>query len=360
MPLSTSKLEEMLNSKGLKSKNFYSIHGMCVYVEVLCLATSETFLLYIPSKYEIKCSDRSNVFQMDYMDIGEDGHIPGDYGGQPSDIALEKTYDEIDIEDGPETGDIVGHLEEHYNRPLALKNVSCEDIMELRDVFRQLRRLKFCVQSLKYKLCISFKNFMCCIRRDDTFEGYIVKNGSIDGNRRLTVTIDLETAYSKFDTVSSDINCVKEGVYAVLDKNQIKHSKSLGRMMEQRALLADTSIDILKKKASYMSYIQRLKLLASQVLDSEKLIYEKLSNLKPSSSSADIKGFHSDVERTHHIVQHEKELDRLSGVKKELLANLLEVSSKYENVVLKVDKILFDNSVMLDAILKNLAELETM
>jgi hypothetical protein len=87
---------------------------------------------------------------------------------------------------------------------------------------------------------------------------------------------------------------------------------------------------------------------------------EKLQLVRSGSSSTDIKAFHSDVERTHQIVQCENELDRMASVKKELLSNLKDIGAKYENVVLKVDKILFDNSVMLDAILKNLIELEHM
>ena len=151
MPLSANKLEDLLNSKGMASRAFYSIHGACVYIEVECLATSDIFMMYIPSKYEISAPTGATVYTMDYMDIGEDGYIPSDYGGQPSDIALEKTYDEIDIDDSNDKGNIVEHLEEHYNRPLSLKDVSSSDITELRDVFRQLRRLKFCVQSVKYK-----------------------------------------------------------------------------------------------------------------------------------------------------------------------------------------------------------------
>jgi hypothetical protein len=349
-------------SNGLAAKSYFCIHDACVYIEVLCVQTSECFMLYIPSKYEIKPpSNCSDVYTMDYMDIGEDGYIPGDYGGEPTDIALEKSYDEIDFEEDPEKGDMVGHLEGHYNHPLALKDVSTNDIMELRDVFRQLRRLKLCLQSVKYKLCISFKNFMCCIRRDDTFEGYIVKNWSnTDTNRRLTVTLDLESAYAKFESIHRDIGAVKEGVYAVLDKNQGKHSRSLGLMMEKRELLVDSAVRILRKKAEYMSYVERLKGLTKQVNLPEKNMLEKLFNLRSDKGSNDIKAFHSDVERTHQIVQCENELDRMASVKKELLANLKDVGAKYENVVLKVDKILFDNSVMLDAILKNLTELERM
>jgi hypothetical protein len=359
MTLSSTKLEDLLYSKGFSCKNYYCIHGMCVYIEVLCL--SDTFLLYIPSKYEISTPSSGNVFTMDYMDISEDGYIPGDYGEQPSDTALEKSYDEIDLQEDPEKGDMVKHLEEHYNRPLSLKDVSSIDIAELRDVFRQLRRLKFCVQSVKYKLCIYFKNFMCCIRRDDTLEGYIVQNGGFsDGNRRLAITLDLETAYSKFGTIPSDICSVKDGVYGVLDKNQIKHSKSLSLMMEHRSLLVENSINILEKKSKYVSYIERLKDLLCKVDISEKEVLEKIYKLKQTNLSTDIKAFHSDVERTHKLIQHEKELEKYTASKTELLTNLREVSSKYENIVLKVDKILFDNSVMLDAILKNLGELERM
>lgn len=360
MTLSSNKLQELLSSKGLSVNRFYTVNGLCVYVDVFCSSTFDSFMLYIPSKYDIKPSGRIDTFSMEYLDVREDGYIPGDYGREPNDIALEKAYDEIDITE-ENKGDMVEYLEEHYNRPVALKNVSESDLTELRDVFRQLRRLKFCVQSLKYKLCISFKKYICCIRRDDTFEGYIVKGGSDDNRRRFFVTIDLESLYSKLDTVAEDITTIRDGVYAVLDKNHLKHTKCLSRMMDSKIILADSSVDILRKKAAYAAYISKFKLLLEELAQNSESTSQKIYDLREgNSSNTGIKGFHSDMERGQKISKLDEELTRLNKLKKEVRANIAEVNAKYENIVLKVDKILFDNSVMLDAMLKNLNDLENM
>ena len=55
MVLSISKLERLLTSKGLIMSKFYILHGMCIYIEVFNVLNTETFLVYIPSSYDIGC-----------------------------------------------------------------------------------------------------------------------------------------------------------------------------------------------------------------------------------------------------------------------------------------------------------------
>ena len=53
------------------------------------------------------------------------------------------------------------------------------------------------------------------------------------------------------------------------------------------------------------------------------------------------------------ISKHEDELSRLNVVKQELISNILQVKTNYDNLSLKVDNICFNNIIMIDAILKN-------
>ena len=174
MALSFNKLEKLLTRKGLIPKKFFIMHGFIVYIEVLSIENADSFMLYIPSKYEIAIGLGDDVFKVKYIDVTEDGHIPGDYAGEPDNFDLDKEYDCDDIDLSPglrSKGNLADHLEEKYNHPVSLKdNNKSDDIKQLREVFRQLRRLKFCTQSLKYKIAINFNNYLCCIRRDDTYE----------------------------------------------------------------------------------------------------------------------------------------------------------------------------------------------
>lgn len=361
MPLSLNKLEKILTGKGLLPKKYFIMHSMCVYIEVLSIANADSFMLYIPSKYEINVNSGDDVYKIRYIDISEDGNIPGDYAGDPDNFDLEKQYNEVDIDLSPDTRnreDLQGRLEENYNHPVALKDISKEDTVQLREIFRQLRRLKFCVQSLKYKLCIMFKDYICCIRRDDTFEGFYVRHLRGPAERKLMVSLDLETLYDKIDSVSIDIKTVREGIYQVLDKNQSRHIRNLQKMLEQKNDLTAFSEVVLRKKTQYAQYLGKLEKLLSNLGEAERKSIEKLMEIEERyNSSVSLKGMHTDIEKTHQIAKYETELSRINVVKQELIRNILMVKAKHENLALKVDKICFDNTIMIDAILKNFVAL---
>jgi hypothetical protein len=357
MPLSINKLEKLLSKKGLLPKKYFTMHGLCVYIEVLSISNADSFMLYIPSKYEISISDMENVYKTRYIDVSEDGNIIGDYAGEPDNFELEKEYDEVDIDLSPDNrhrDDMAGYLEEHYNHPLSLKDITRDDTKHLREIFRQLRRLKFCVQSLSYKLCILFKDYLCCIRRDDTFEGFAIQNLRGPSEMKLMVTLDLETLYSKIDSVSVDVKTVREGVYNVLNKNQSKHIRNLQKMLEQKNDLTAFSEIVLQKKTKYANYLSRLESLLADLGNSEKKTIEKLMEIEEKyNNEASLKGLHNDIERTHQTAKYETELNKINSVKQELIRNILVIKAKHEDLSLKVDKIVFDNTVMIDAIIKN-------
>ena len=277
MPLSFNKLEKLLSGRGLLAKKYFTIHGLIVYIEVLSISTADCFMLYIPSKYEIEINGGDDVYKVKYIDVSEDGYIPGDYAGEPDAIDLGKNYngDDIDLSPGESHNDIQGYLEEKYKHPVSLKSAT-RDVIQLREVFRQLRRLKFCTQSLKYKLAIVFGCYMCCIRRDDTYECFAIQGTPLGEERRLMVTIDLETLYEKIDTVSIDIKTVRDGVCRILDKNQSKHIRNIQRMLEQKNRLLSFSEIVNEKKHKYSKALERLEKLLVDLGIAEKKNMEKI------------------------------------------------------------------------------------
>ena len=362
MTLSFSKLEKLLSRKGLIPKKFFIMHGFIVYIEILSIENADIFMLYIPSKYEIAIGLGEDVFKVKYIEITEDGHIPGDYAGEPDNFDLDKEYDGDDIElsDGAlRKSNLTDHLEEKYNHPVSLKdNNKDNNSKDLKEIFRQLRRLKFCTQNLKYKIAIRFNNYLCCIRRDDTYECFFIYSFGGSSDKKLMVTIDLETLYEKIDSVSIDIKTVREGIYRVLDKNQGKHIQNIHKLLEQKLVLTKFSNIVLKKKEQYSTYLKSLEQLLFDLTCAEKKNIHKLIETEDKySGQASLKGLHSDIEKSHQIGKYETELSRINSIKQELIQNILIVKSKHENLSLTVDNIVFDNIIMIDAIFKNLVKL---
>lgn len=355
MPLSLNKLNKLLTSKGMIPRKYFVIQNACVYIEILIVSTAETLLLYIPSKYNIYSNNSDNVYQLSYLDITEDGNIPSDYAGNLDNFELGKQYDQIDINNIISSGiNVEKKLEENYNHPLDLKDMTNEQINKLREIFRQLRRLKLCVQNIKYKVAILYKNYLCCVRRDNTYEGFTVKHLNGTSNMRLIVTLDLESLYDKIDTIELDVQTIKEGIYGVLNKNQSKHTSNLQKILEYKENLVKFSDIIMMKKIKYHEQLKKLENMLTSVIKKEKTIITNIMEIEEQySSNPTLKGLHNDIEKSGKISGLESELSKLTVLKQEIIKNIMHVKDNLEDVSLCVDKIYFDNTVMLDAIMKN-------
>ena len=355
MPLSFNKLEKLLSGRGLLPKKYFTIHDHIIYIEVLSLSNAGCFMLYIPSKYEIELSEGDDVYKIKYVDVTEDGHIPEDYAGESDDI---KNYNGIELGSNENHSDIQGYLEEKYKHPVSLKSGKNKDVIKLREVFRQLRRLKFCTQSLKYKLAIVFDRHLCCIRRDNTYECFTIQGESLGEEKRLMVTIDLETLYEKIDTVSVDIKTIRDGVCKVLDKNQNKHIREIQKMLDQKNKLLVFAGTVKEKKDKYSKALEKLeKLLADLVIVEKKNMETFVEAEEKLSRQSNLKGMNADIERSNQIYKFETEVSRINSIKQELIRNILTARLKRENLSLSVDNIVFDNIVMIDAVIKNFAKL---
>jgi hypothetical protein len=356
MSLSLQKLEKILFKYDLTIQKIYTMDDKCIYLELLSVNTAELCLLYIPSKYEITVSRGDNVMSMKYIEVNSDGTIPDNYAGEPDGNELEKKYGQIDLDlnitNNPDN--MEEHLEENYNSTLSLKDISKKDLTELRDIFRQLKRLGYSVQNLGYKLCIVYKNYLCCICRDDSFEGYLIPYLRGNKQRKMFVSVDLETLYKKFNSVGIDIITIRQGIQQILNKNQNKHTHNLNHMLAYRDNFKEHSDNILVKKEQETTNLETLEALLSNLIKAEKLNMDDIEGInKKYSNDASVKGLHTDIQKSHELSKKQEELTRIKSLKQEIITNILKVKNNLDNISLKIDKICFDNTVMLDAIIKN-------
>ena len=356
MPLSINKLEKLLALKGFVPNKYFVSHGACVYMEIVSISNADMFLMYIPSKYNLPVPPNDNVFKIKYVDIEESyDNTADDYAGNPDEEVLERTYGEIDVGTNlkPVGDNIEGPLEENYKRNISLKDISQEDKKEIKDILRQIKRLGFCVQNVKYKIGIIYKNYLCVVRRDDDLECIRIKNFTSRKTRKLYVLVDLELFYNKMENLSNDMATIRKGLYQILDKNQHSHTRNLQKLLDERKDILMLSDKAYKKKQDYERYLQDLQNMLETMNKTEKDIIIQLYELNDQYNNAGIKGLHNDIEKSHQISKLNIEIDKINKIKKEIVKNIFEIQAKREDTVLSIDKIMFDNSVMVEAVLRN-------
>ena len=352
MSHSFSKLETLLYSKGFIPISYYTIDSYIVYIEVFSENCSDTFLIYIPSKFNIK-AEKGTVYKIKYVDIENKEGVVANYAEEPDDHDIKKDYDEINIETNVQIEDMENTLNENYNKEILLKDINKDDKDVLKDIFKQLNRFKFCVQNIKFKLSIIYKNYMCSIKRDDTIECYLIKNYPAKKCRRLMVSVDLKSFYETVDTVSDNLKTVKSSIFKILNQNQLKHNKVLFNMLENKDNFMLYSDTIYKKKENFDKYISELETMRIKLKENQDKIIEEKNVIINKKSDYGLKGVHEDIQQSHSVYKLDAQITKINELIKELEEDIIKTKLDQENLTLEIDKILFDNSVMLNEIIKN-------
>ena len=352
MKVSLNKLERLISTKGMIVKKIFTIDKEAIYLELFNINNAEIFMLYIPSKYTIKVDGRNNVYKIKYLELSEEEKEYND---------IEKDYNQIEIsEENINIDDLENKLKENYNKPITLHNLNKKDKENIKDIYNQLHRLQFCVQNINYKISIIYKNYLCSIKRDNSLECYIIKHFHKIDDKRIYVNIDLENFYLKIDDVSKDVHKVKNGIYKVLNSNQDKNSKILQKILEEKNNIAIYSDIISKKKKQIDEYINNLEILLEKINNKEGEIIKNITEINKKDKELSMRGLHDDIQRTQEIALEEKKWVELNKIKDIIIKDMLFWKTKKQNIILMIDKIFFDNSVMLNKIISNFSKLSDM
>ena len=115
MPFSISKLQSFLGMHNLVALRYFTQEKYVCYIEILNLKTSDTFLLYIPTKYDFKSLKTSSTYKLEEIDISSKK-----YAESPGEQEMGDLYDlEINIR---ESSKMEEELEKNYKRTLKLKS----------------------------------------------------------------------------------------------------------------------------------------------------------------------------------------------------------------------------------------------
>lgn len=354
MPLSISKLQNFLARKGFIANKYFVMNGSCFFIELFCLKTADISLLYIPSKYYIQVNFKENVYKIKYIDMESSDNLPDEYAGQPNNFDIENTYGNMQVLLSPDKDRLEEHLENNYRHAISLKDISKDDTIDLKALYRQLKRLKYCVQNLSYKLGIIYKNYICAIRRDDTIDCFAIKNYTRGHCKQLMVIIDLETFYEKNEKVIDDIHIVRESIYRVLERNQNNHGHIIEKIIENKKDISVIPQLAEIKKARYSTMITQLEEMLAIMSDAEQKVLGQLQEINSDNTT----GLQKDITRVHHKAQLEKELDKINNIRGAISKNMFILREKSDDAVLSIDKIVFDNTVMFDCMVRNFAKLK--
>jgi hypothetical protein len=356
--LSFKKLENLLSEKGYIIREIFSMGDVCVYISIVSMHTSEFFLVYIPSKYTIKIENRYKIYKIKEIDVNYlRTKSEVECADERDDLQMELSYNEIEAKyslDKNDENKLSDHLDEKYNRPILMKNSDKANEIEIKDIYRQINRLKYCVSSIKIKIAVGYKNYLAVIKRDNTSVCYVIKNYTVlDNMRRLLAVVDLENFYQKTINIQDEIIFVRNGIHRVLNKNQIENITLISKLLSGKSDFEKFLASIRTKMDNFQTYLIKFNRILNVSNEKEGVVVKKLRELKNRGQTVGIQGVHLDIQTLHQISASESELRNVLEVKQETMKHIEMINTHHNDFLLFIDKILYDNAIMTDSILRN-------
>lgn len=353
MTLSLKKLVKLLKYNNLIPINYYTMDNICIMIEVLNTQNAEKYIMYIPSKYEFYIEDSS--YEIKTIDIDNISDMITDFVDNPSSQDIEKSYENMML-----TIDKYDNIEEslnnNYRTEIDIKDSKISQKHDVLSVYRQLFRLKFCVQTIKYKLAIIYKNYLCIIHIDNTIECFKIRDFKKEHNKKLYILIDLELFFENIEIFNNDLNVIKYNIDYILDKNHRNHSTYIVKLLSRQTDMSNTLNNILNFKQSikdnieiYQHELHQLILDEQDILDKFELEYEKSKRKSH---------FTSDLKLTQYKMEVDEQLRNIDSKKYDISESIIDEIKKHNNISLIVDKLMFENTIMLNKVFDNIEKLE--
>ena len=363
MTLSIDKLISLLEKKGFIIRKYYIQDGYCRFIEILSISTIDRYIISISDKYQFvpRTSDAALVYKIKSIPIIKSDNISEKYAGRLEENKIAENYDEIELKsqypyeiENCEDVNMEVNLTNQYKRPIILKDVAETDNGILQDIFRQLKRLLYCVKFLKYRFCIIYKSYIAVLHQDETIECFRIKKFQEVDQRDLYITIDLEVFYENSRVLQDDLDQLQNGIRSILDKNQEVQVKHLENMIEKQYQIIKIINKINQQKLMYRQDLEKFKALFLKVDDNINLIINKINSLNQNIQI-------TNNEKQAALIKEKtlvyRKLTELYSKKEVIATAIIDIRKSEHSIALNTDRLLFDNNVMLDKIFKNLINL---
>ena len=149
--------------------------------------------------------------------------------------------------------------------------------------------------------------------------------------RGMFISIGLPQFYEKVDRLESEVSLIKSSVEKILEMNYEKNIKNINYLVQ--------------KSRSIVSKFEEMHTDSIQLSE----LKDRMKNLMQYSNHTE----HELNEKGNITGKIDRNLDNVQSIKTDILKNIIKVDERKTNIILTLDKILFDNIVMMNSIVKN-------
>jgi hypothetical protein len=288
--------------------------------------------------------DVFNLSDIDNPDMSE--KITEDYEKEMKPIDVAEHYESELPSVYENEDDLANTLKREYKYKIPTEERDPDNQRMIKDVYRQLDRLKYSMSNSRYSLGIIYKHYLFYLDDDEDIRIYnIISNGGaydLKDSRHLLISVGLEDFFDSIDTAAETMETIKGGIDKILLRNYKKQINLIQDMTNKCVTSVRDFTSIAKKNAEYKSGESELKSLYKNIIKSETAAIKKLTDRIESNPEDDtsLKMLNQDVRQ-------------IEDTKMDIVSQLMNANEKISNVSLCMDKIMFDNLVLFNSIITN-------
>jgi len=238
-------------------------------------------------------------------------------------------------------------MEQKYNRPIFL-----EETKKDKSIYRQIKRLGFCLNGLFYKLALIKMDDVYFINSENKILHYNIKDYvNKQKYRKLFVTVNIDDLFENTEKISNDITNIKKSIFDIIEKNMVSNMKDFKDKWIEKKNIKEIESSINNKKNEYTTRLQKVNKTLDELNLEEMKILEKKSDVE---NVIGMKVFRSsftrDLELSRNTRPLETKLEEINNNKKEIIRNILSLKTKLDNVMLSADETIFVINVLTNSI----------
>lgn len=346
------KLKNLLEKYNLMVRKSFSQDGYCMFVQCYDYINQNDIYIYIPSKYNFKVDSNDILnFELSYIDIDDSGK----YLSSEIDKEYEKNINDVNNTESVE--EIKNQINSNYKKDIDFEKVSINDKNDIQIIYKQLKRLKYSVRNLKFKIIIIQGRFFCYITRNNDLECMIIKKYMIsNNNKKFYLFIDLENLYKYGVDIFKQQIKIFNSIYNILNDTYKINLKNINDLLSISGNINHFSNIITNTLYNINNNIDKLNQYLIYINKAEEDINKKILNSK--SSLGKSYNINNDIHIQNKIISFTNEKNSIKKNKTDIIKTLFNFNKQKMNIILEVDCIYYENQLYLLELSKNFKKLQ--
>jgi hypothetical protein len=355
--LSIEKLRNILKKKGIIPIKYFLYKDKILFIQVFIIKNCNLFILYIEPEFSFKLEKNSfksneKACFINRIEIEKlmRKNLNKDIRNIYSDINI---VSKINLDDSR----IGEKLNKEYEHIMTDNDIKKDEDNSYLDTYKQIDRIKNSFSKLKYKISI-FSGPYFFIVIDDKIKCYIIEKfeeEQISYNSSYYIVSNIQNLFEKIESIDYEINEIKGKIEGIWDHTQKTQYDRIIDLYKNKDNVSENYKIVYNKKLELMNIRNKLNETLEQTYNKYKDIEQDYNSHIIKMST--IKDVNNDANNIHYKKKLEDKTNEYIVMIDELTNKINKISDKIKDYELTIDKVFYNNFLMMNSIRKNILQL---